>query len=102
MGQYSESCNGRLGKIYLLAIFLGLQTVILIATVPARTGKKRAHWLHFSTAKGALQVQVPGVLDVYLYLHLFVCLYFNYTLSSSIHVQKIKINDFLIIQFNLI
>lgn len=40
MGQYSESCNGPFGKIYLLAIFLGLQTVILIATVPDMTGKK--------------------------------------------------------------
>lgn len=41
LNQNCKSCNGPLGKINLLGIFLDLQTVILIATMPYRTGKKK-------------------------------------------------------------
>lgn len=39
MDQYSKSHNGLLGKINLLEFFLGLQTIILIATVDIQKKK---------------------------------------------------------------
>lgn len=40
LDQYCKSSKDPLGKINLLAIFLGLQTIIEIAAVSDRTGRK--------------------------------------------------------------